>query len=149
MQLLHRQLGLVHKRIDTLLDALAQPIQPSGDAPAPEACEHRDVEILLSMPGVGRVTVATMLAQAHRAIHDRDYHALRAQSGLAPITKASGKSRRVQMRRACDSRLRNAGHALRALADRLLRIQFAMLRTGTLYDPSRLVRSAAAPAAAA
>lgn len=177
LQLLHRQLGQTQGRIDALLGSLSEAPE-AADTADPHAREHRDVEILLSLPGFGRITVATMLAQAHRAIRDRDYHALRSQSGLAPVTKASGKSRRVEMRRACDKRLRNAfyhvarvasinddaarayyqsqrqrghshGRALRALADRLLRIQFAMLKAGTLYDPSRLTRPAAAPAAAA
>jgi hypothetical protein len=107
-----------------------------------------------------------MLAQASRAIVDRDYHASRAQAGLAPVTRSSGRSRRVMMRRACDRRLRNAcyhmarvasmndpaarahyqrlrgrghshGRALRSVADRILRILCAMLRDRTLYDQGR------------
>jgi transposase len=174
LQLAHQQLRQVQSQIASLLDALAQ---PAASEDGPPAREHRDVEILLSGPGMGRVTVATMLAQASRAIDDRDYHALRTQAGLAPVTKSSGKSRRVEMRRACDGRLRNAcyhmarvasiydpsarayytqlrqrgrshGRALRSVADRQLRILFAMLRSDTLYDRTRLSPATEAAAAA-
>lgn len=168
LQLTHRQLNQVQHSIGALLEQLSG--QPDAEAdpadPEPECREHRDVEILLSSPGIGRIVAATMLAQAHWAISHRDYHAFRAQAGLAPITRSSGRSRRVMMRRACDNRLRNAcyhmarvasmhdpaaraqyselrsrghshGRALRGVADRLLRIICAMLRDGTLYDPTR------------
>ena len=87
-------------------------------------------------------------------------------SGIAPVTKRSGKSHLVVMRYACNQRLRNAlyhwaraasqtdplsratyramrqrGHshprALRSLADRLLAVACAMLRNATLYDPAQ------------
>jgi transposase len=128
--------------------------------------EHRDVAILRSLPGVGRKVSATMLAEASRPLAARDYHALRTQAGSAPITKQSGQRRFVMMRQACNGRLRNAvhywaqtnvlhdavsaklyarlrargcshGRALRGVADRLLALLVAMLRTQTLYDPSR------------
>jgi transposase len=177
LQLVHDQRRQVDRRIGRVLDEMAGPSAAATDS-EPRENEHRDVQILLSTPGVGRVTVATMLAQASRAIGQRDYDAFRSQAGLAPVTKASGKSRRVQMRRACDRRLRNAlyhvarvatlhdpsarthyrqlrqqgrshGRALRAVADRLMRIQFAMLRNGTLYDPSRSPRASSVLAPAA
>ena len=46
-----------------------------------ESPEHRDVPILRSVVGVGRVVAATMLAEASRLLAARDYHALRAQAG--------------------------------------------------------------------
>lgn len=70
--------------------------------------QHRDVAILLSLPGVGTNVAATMLAEAAGPLHDRDYHALRALAGVAPITRQSGKSRQVIMRRACCHALREA-----------------------------------------
>jgi len=126
--------------------------------------EQRDVRILRSLPGVGRVVAATLLAEASQPLRERDYQALRAHAGIAPITRQSGKSKTVIMRRGCNGRLRNAlyhwarvatqcdqasraryaslrakghGHAraLRSLADRLLRILTAMLRSGTTYEP--------------
>jgi transposase len=72
--------------------------------------EHRDIDILESLPGVGRMVTATMLAEASRPLADRDYDTLRANAGVAPVTKRSGKRRRpvVTMRRACNDRLREA-----------------------------------------
>jgi transposase len=128
--------------------------------------EHRDVPILRSLPGVGRVVAATMLAEAGRLLAARDYHGLRTHLGSAPVTKQSGKHRVVLMRHACNHRLRNAAHywgqsairhdphtrahydrlrahghshgrALRGVVDRLLRVLIAMLATQTVYDPSR------------
>ena len=123
------------------------------------------------------MVTATMLAEASGPVADRDYATLRTYTGAAPITKRSGKRVFVvQMRYACKQRLRQAvyhwartsiqydeaartyydalrarGHrharALRSVADRWLRILIAMLTTRTLYDPSRLRRSAASPTA--
>lgn len=145
-------------RIERLLEQLG-----TGEADDGEKREHRDVQILRSMPGIGRVVAATMLAEASHALRDRDYHALRAHAGVAPITRRSGKRTVVVMRQACNGRLRNAlyhaarvhaqvdpraraayatlrarghthGRALRSVADRMLRILVAMLTDGTLYD---------------
>jgi transposase len=154
LRLAHEHQGRCAARIERLLDELAQ------------TQEHRDVAILRSWPGVGRKVSATMLAEASRLLAARDYHALRAHAGSAPITKASGKRRLVTMRYACNPRLRNAlhywaqtsvqhdaagaalyarlrargcshGRALRGVGDRLLAVLMAMLRTQTLYDPAR------------
>lgn len=126
--------------------------------------EHRDIEILLSLSGVGSVIAGTMLAEASQPLAQRNYHALRTLSGVAPVTRQSGKRRTVQMRYGCNHRLRQAlfhwarvssqydpntrehyqalrrrGHshprALRGVGDRLLRILIAMLRNQTLYQP--------------
>lgn len=167
LELTSRQLEQVQLKIGALLESVSSPDDIEAADEDHRRSEHRDVEILLSSPGIGRIVAATMLAQASTGLGDRDYHALRAQAGLAPVTRSSGKSRRVVMRRACDKRLRNAfyhmarvatiydpaarahyrelrkrghshGRALRAVADRLLRILCAMLRDHTLYDPGRL-----------
>lgn len=150
LELVHSQLHECDRGIDELLES--------------EEAEHRGAGILLSLPGIGRSVAATMLAEASQPLEDRDYDTLRSLSGIAPVTKRSGKGHRVLMRRACNHRLRNAtyhmarthiqndaknrslydamrarghGHAraLRGIADRLLRILVAMLRTRTLYDP--------------
>jgi len=107
-----------------------------------------------------------MLAEASRFLAGRDYHALRAHSGLAPVTKQRGKRAVVVMRYECNRRLRDAAHywgqtavrldphstahdqrlrarghshgrALRGVVDRLLRVLIAMLKTQTLYDAAR------------
>jgi len=70
------------------------------------------VDILRSLPGVGRIVLATLLAEASQPLAERDYHALRNLGGVAPVTKNSGKRRGnrsiVVMRNACSLRLRNA-----------------------------------------
>jgi transposase len=161
LRLLHQQRLQVAQRIEALLAELAA---PQGDSAHPS--EHRDAEVLLSLPGVGRKIAATMLSEASQAIAQRDYHALRSYAGSAPITRQSGKKTVVLMRRGCNQRLRNAlyqwsrgsvvhdphskkcyarmrarghshGRALRGMADRWLAILISMLRHRTLYDPKR------------
>lgn len=156
-------------RQDALLTELRE--RPADAEPK----EHCDVEILESLPGVGRMVSVALLTQAAEPLATRDYDRLRAHIGTAPITKASGKHRLVQMRTACAARLREAayhwgrvsiqrdsnaaayyrrlrarghthGRALRSVVDRWLRILVAMLRHRTLYDPKRLMTSAAVPA---
>jgi hypothetical protein len=161
--LVHQQHIAAERQLDGLLEELATVEATEGEPRA-----HRDVEILRSLPGVGRIVAATMLTEASRALADRNYPMLRTSSGTAPVTKRSGKRACfVHMRYACKRRLRYAlyhwsrisvqqdaparayydalrarGHrharALRSVADRWLRILIAMLRAGTLYDPSRL-----------
>lgn len=157
LELVARQRALCAQRVQAVLDALSTPGQPS---------EQRDALILRSVPGIGRVVAATLLGEAAAEVALRDYHALRAHAGLAPVTKQSGKRRDVQMRYACHARLRVAlyhwgrvsvqhdprsrihysqlrqrGHsharALRGVVDRLLAMLMAMLRTQTCYEPSR------------
>ena len=156
LRLLRRQKTDLAQRVPDLLDEMAQP-EPTN--------EHRDVTILLSLPGVGRIVAATMLAEASQPLAERGYHALRSYAGVAPVTRQSGKKRVVVMRRSCNPRLRDAiyhgarvhaqhdelakkhyaelrakghshGRALRGIADRLLAVLVAMLRTKTLYDPA-------------
>jgi transposase len=164
--LVHQQRSTVERQIDRALARLAH-----ADADG-EPREHRDVEILQSLPGVGRVVAATMLTEATSALANRDYHTLRAYTGAAPVTKRSGKRMRVvHMRYACKRRLREAlyhwartstqhdlaarayyrtlrvrghshGRALRSVGMRWLRILVAMLRTKTLYDASRFAETA-------
>lgn len=153
LQLLHEQQKACRKRLDARLKTLAQG----------EEQEHRDVQVLRSFPGVGRGIAAAMLSEASGPLAARDYQTLRAQAGVAPVTRRSGKRRTVSMRRACIGslrlavhhwanasirldvrfrekydRLRAKGHsharALRTLGDGLLRVLIAMLRAGSLYD---------------
>jgi transposase len=170
LQLTHEQVLTTERQIDHLLATLAQP-DPLG-----QPTEHRDAEILQSLPGVGRVVTATMLSEASGPLADRDYPMLRAHTGVAPITKRSGKRLFVvRMRYACKARLRQAvyhwartsiqhdaparayydrlrarghshGRALRSVGDRWLRILIAMLKSRTLYDAERLTHTEAAPA---
>jgi hypothetical protein len=67
-----------------------------------------DADILRSLPGVGTVVLATLLTEAGDPLARRDYAALRTLSGVAPVTKRSGKTRIVVMRYAAQVRLRQA-----------------------------------------
>jgi len=169
LRLVHGQRQDCQRRLEALLQDLGAQEPAAG-----QQNEHRDVTILRSMPGVGRVVTATMLAEASQALAERDYHAARAHAGIAPVTRQSGQRSIVIMRHGCNTRLRNAvyhwarvsaqqdpysraqyaalrerghshGRALRSVGDRQLRILFAMLQSGTLYDPTRL-RGASVPA---
>ncbi len=159
LRLLHQQRLAVGHRIDLILDELGTPTEEAADRP-------RDVDVLLSLPGVGRLVTATLLAEAASFLTERDYHGLRAYAGVAPVTRQSGKKAAILMRYGCSLRLRNAlyhwsrvsmqndprsrqhydqlrnkghshGRALRGLADRLLALLCAMLKSQTLYDPNR------------
>ncbi len=161
LALVNRQLRQAHDRLDRFTERLAA----SGDAAPGQNAEQRDVTILASLPGVGRIVLATLLAEAFDPLQRRDYHALRCLSGVAPVTKRSGKSKIVIRRLAAHRRLCNAvyhwarvavqhdptsrakyaalrqrghGHAraLRSVADRLLAVACAMLQDQTLFDPN-------------
>jgi endonuclease III len=80
LNLVNRQIKTVTRRIDGLIEQLAGPeTEPGQDT------EQRDATILRSLPGVGRIVLATLLAEAHQAIQARDYHALRTLTGVAPV----------------------------------------------------------------
>jgi transposase len=131
-----------------------------------ERTKPRDVDLLLSLPGLGPIIASTILSEASRPIRKRDCLALRCYDGTAPVTKQSGKRRTVSMRHACSARIRQAvfywssrsimfdahgrqhydrlraaGHpharALRGVADRLLSVLIAILKSGILYDAGR------------
>jgi hypothetical protein len=160
IRLINRQLRQAEHHLAILCDKLAAQTAPG------QAGEQDDVAILHSLPGIGRIVLATLLAEAYGLLQRRDYQALRLLSGAAPLTKQSGTKRQVLMRYACHQRLRNAlyhwtriamqkdplcraqyhrlrakghshGRALRAIGDRLLRIACAMLTNRTLYNHNR------------
>jgi transposase len=159
LKLVNRQIKEAHRRLDALCATLAE-----GETPSGQTSEQRDVTILRSLPGVGRIVLATLLAEAPEPLRRRDYHALRTLSGVAPVTKRSGKRCIVIMRQACHMRLRSAvyhwarvaiqhdelsrrryaelrkrghshGRALRSVADRLLAVACTMLARQSLFDP--------------
>jgi transposase len=169
-----RLLNAQHAECCRNLDKICRRLAPEPSAPQSNpgrAGGQRDVEVLRSLPGVGRIVLATLLAEAAQPVRDRDYPALRSLSGVAPITRRSGKRCCVSMRHACQLRLRRAvyhwarvaaqrdslwkeryralrarghshGRACRGIADRLLAVATAMLREGTTYDPNRITRVA-------
>ena len=69
---------------------------------------RHDVAILRSIPGVGRIITAALITEAFDALSQRDYDALRAHGGTAPVTRRSGKSTHIVMRYGCNQRFRTA-----------------------------------------
>lgn len=134
LRLINRQIKECHKRLDALCDALSDADEGDQDEPG-VGSGQRDVEILRSLPGVGRIVLAALLAEASQAIEERDYHTLRTVSGVAPVTRNSGKRKGnrsiVIMRRACNKRLRDAMYHWSRVAiqhDPKSRAQYAALR---------------------
>ncbi|WP_188897160.1 IS110 family RNA-guided transposase [Microlunatus endophyticus] len=148
LDLLNRQLRLITKRIR---DRLA---------------DHPDAAIFLSFPGMGQITAATLLAEMGE---DRSRFpnpgVLLAETGTAPVTKSSGRSRVVRFRYAANKRMRHAidwwtfvaareddwsgsiyqqardrgqlhNRALRGLGARWTRILWRCWANHTTYDPA-------------
>jgi transposase len=159
LKLVNQQLKAAHRQLDQLCTKLAsaQENEPG------QRREQRDVMILRSMPGLGRITLAVLLAEASEPLRRRDYHALRTLSGVAPVTRRSGKVCTMVRRYACNKRLENAvyhwarvaaqvdptsrvryaelrrrghshGRAVRGLADRLLSLACTLLGHQVLFD---------------
>ena len=159
LRLANQEFHQAARKLEELCTALSE-TQPSTQDSGPS-----DVAILSSLPGVGPVTLAALLTEAAGPISRRDYTALRTLSGVAPVTKRSGKSCIVIMRYAAQLRLRNAvfhwarvavlndpkcrsryaalrarghsyGRALRSVADRLLGVACVLLQRQVLFDPN-------------
>jgi transposase len=160
LRLVNQQIKQAHRKLDELCGKLEAPTESTPG----QVCEQRDVTILRSSPGIGRIVLATLLAEASEPLQRRDYHAFRTLSGVAPVTRRSGKQCFVIRRRACNKRLENAlyhwarvaiqhdpvsrcrykelrnrghshGRALRSVGDRLLYVLCKLLERQTLYDP--------------
>jgi transposase len=128
---------------------------------------HPDTALFLSFPGMGQITAATMLAEMgeDRARFPTP-QTLLAETGTAPVTRASGRSRTVQFRYAANKRMRHAidwwafvsvrdnpwarehydqarargqqhNRALRGLGARWVRILWRCCTDSTPYDPAR------------
>lgn len=165
IRLVNQQIAECLRRIDGTISRIGE--QQDGE-PQGQDCEQRDVGILASMPGVGRIILATLLAEAWQALAARDYDTLRTLCGVAPVTRRSGKRCVVVMRQACHPRLREAvyhwarvatqyeprshvryqelrarghshGRSLRTVADRLLYVVCAMLRRGETFDEDKAI----------
>ncbi len=165
LQLINRQLAQAHHQLDTLTAKLG-----AAEETEPGQIKQRDADILASLPGIGRIVLATLLAEATDALQRRDYSALRSLTGVAPVTRRSGKSCFVVRRHACHRRLANAvyhwariatqhdrtsrakyaalrsrghshGRALRSVADRLLNVACSMLKSGTTFKPALAIQN--------
>jgi transposase len=136
---------------------------------------HPDAAVFLSFPGMGQITAATMLAEMGE---DRARFptpdTLLAETGTAPVTRASGRSRTVRFRYAANKRMRHAidwwafvsvrenqwarehydqarargqqhNRALRGLGARWVRILWRCWTDGTPYDPTRHLKGQQTP----
>lgn len=159
LKLLYEQRQSCEHRIEQIMDKIPED-------PVEQKREHRDLDIFRSLPGSGNYVVSTVLVESGTAFSRRDYHALRASAGTAPVTKQSGRSCRISMRRACNHRLQQAvhhwaanamlkdprlrlifdrlrsrgcsyGRALRGVADRLLHLLVVLLERDVCYDISK------------
>ena len=164
LQLVARELSNAHRQMDRLTAAVETALENPGTDLGTEP--QRDVDILASLPGVGRTVLATLLSEALEPLRRRDYHALRCLCGVAPVTRRSGKNLMVKRRLAAHKRLQDAvyhwagiavlrdplckakyaalrarghGHAraLRSIGDRLIAVACAMLLSQTEFDPNR------------
>jgi transposase len=159
LRLANLEFHQAERKLDELCTVL------SGTAPAARDSGPGDAAILQSLPGVGLVRLAALLTEAGGLLARRDYAALRTLTGVAPVTKRSGKTCVVVMRYAAQARLRQTvfhwariavqhdpksrgryealrarghsyGRALRGVADRLLGAACVLLKRHTLFDPA-------------
>ena len=149
-------LGSLRERIDVLDDRIAEALDL-----------HADAHIFRSLPRSGTVRAALLLAEIGgcRARFPTE-EALAAAAGISPSTRASGRSRAVVFRHACDRRLHEAitdfaadsrhaspwardiydrarargarhPHAVRVLARAWIRVLWRCWTDHTTYDPTR------------
>ncbi|MGB0436049.1 MAG: IS110 family transposase [Mycobacterium sp.] len=156
LALLNTHLRAHDKRLGELLDA------------------HPDTPIFTSFPGIGPVTAGVLISEMGEARQRYpSAPALLADTGLAPVTKASGRTRQVRFRYAANRRMRHAidwwmfvavredpwsadiyqraraagqphHRALRGLGARWVRILWRCWNNHTTYDPTIHHRTTAA-----
>ncbi|WP_155053965.1 IS110 family RNA-guided transposase [Streptomyces blattellae] len=147
-----------------LLIALNEQIAAMEEQVKAHFLAHPDAEIYLSMPGIGEITGARVLAEfGDDPTRYSSAKARKNYAGTSPVTRASGKSHTVQARYVRNNRLadalqrqafsalraspgarryydkqraREAGYnsALRQVGNRLVGILHGCLKTRTLYD---------------
>jgi transposase len=161
-----------------LLAVLNEQLAEFDDAIACAIAEHPDAPIFASFPGVGPVLTAVLMAEIgeDRGRFPRP-EVLLAEAGLAPVTRASGRSKSVRFRYAANGRLREAAmwwafnsvkvspwagaafraardqhgqryhRALRGLAARWMRVLRRCWTDGVAYDPAKHLSAAEVTAA--
>lgn len=162
-----------------LLQLLNSQLAEYDDAIAATVSEHPDAKIFASFPGVGPTLTAVLLAEIGE---DRSRYpsaaVLLAESGLAPVTRSSGRSSSVRFRYAANTRLREAAmwwafnslksspwaaaafeqartqrgqryhRALRGIGARWMRILWRCWTDHTIYQPDLHASAAALTASA-
>lgn len=155
-QMLSQQIVVCQKTIDALEEKIDEVMK-----------KHADAKLFSELPGAGKA-LAPRLLTAFGSERDRYESAdeLATYSGIAPVTRQSGKQRIVSRRMACPKYLRQTFHefadsarkwcpwskayytmlkskgmkhhaALRKLASRWIRILFKVWKTRTPYDANR------------
>jgi len=89
LDLLDAQIGECERKMDELLGKLEA---AQADA------RPSDVALIDSLPGVGRVVLATLFGEAPALIADRDIDGLRRLGGAAPVTQQTGKQKQTAQR---------------------------------------------------
>jgi transposase len=150
-----------------LLRALRATIADLDRAIAAALPEHPKAALLATLPRVGTVNLAQILAEVGPILaRAADVEHAAAEVGAVPVTRSSGKARAVCFRWAANARARQAlgtwadnsrhaspwaatlyrdarargkrhPHAVRILARAWLRVVWACWHTGTPYDPAR------------
>ena len=106
LALVQQQFSDVTQQLESKLESMSTMDSAStADTSGTNLLKPSDRDILASIPGVGKIVLGNLLGEASTAIRHRDYAALRCLTGVAPVTKRSGKSCRVQRRRAANLRL--------------------------------------------
>ena len=159
-EVLGQQLAALQKTIDQMQTRIDQAM-----------AQHPDAKLFTSLPGAGQALAPRLLTAFGS---DRQRYAsadeIATLSGIAPVTKQSGKTRMVRKRLACPKYLRQTFHefadqarkwcpwsrayyrlqksrgmkhhaALRKLAGKWIRILFRVWKTRTPYDPERYLNS--------
>ncbi len=150
-----------------LLRALNRSIKDLDRSVVAHLDEHPDAVVFRSLPRAGQVNAAQILAEWGdcREAYDGP-EAVAALSGMAPVTRRSGKHLAVGFRWACNTRFRNAmatfadnsrhaspwaasvygdaigrgadhPHAVRILARAWIRVIYRCWVNGVAYDPAR------------
>ena len=158
-----QRMKVLDRQLVETKDSIRKVIETIDSKHRTEGGEPTDIEILRSIPGVGDVVLATLIAEAWDLIRRRDRKALRCLGGVAPVTKQSGKTKQVVRRSAVCRRLSDAFHVLggvavihdpmskaryealrakghgycrsvRTVCDRLLLVACTILEKGELFD---------------
>jgi len=159
-------LGITVVGLLAIITAMHQAVEHLEIALAAEFDQHPLALILQSAPGLGPVLAARVLAEVgDDDTRFRTANGLRAFAGTAPVTRASGRSRKVSARRVRNKRLADACHwwafaaltkspgarahydrrraagdhhnaALRNLANKLIARMWWCLHNGQVWDES-------------
>jgi transposase len=109
--LVEQAMGAQVAALVTQLNAACRAAEQLAEATRVEFRRHPDAWIITSLPGLGELTGARVLAELGDD-HARfaDARGLKAYAGAAPITRASGKRRHVLARKVKNQRLAATGH---------------------------------------